>query len=422
MIPPLLPAMIVAIFGNGMGLDASPLAILGSPRPLKAAKAQIVSETLSVVIQEDSARIHARYWIDNGGDTLRGSYGAPIDFFATNWLDAPAWDVRTFSRAQFSIDGAKPVRMSAAPIYLAASGKPYAANNGDDEKRLRRWFTAPMLLLPGVHRLDLEVTTTGSLFDGEEKGEENLAEFSPRTILWDYRPARNWGTGIVHDFLLTVDASDLERKGIGFKARNPSLSREEGLLVYRATDLDLGKMDTASWSWFPNAYKKEGYYLSKAAWKHPAWRGSTDLPDYPLAALSDGDFSTAWVAPRKGAKAWLEVDVPDSVHLCYIQITPGFCKSPKTWQDNSRIEEFTINGLPTQTAQSAPEPDSIPRRMGDLALFRIPGAPHWEPQESNRGREYPKRLRLEFSKVKAGERFQDLPISEIILLKCPTYQ
>lgn len=420
---PLLCSSLALLASNGVGLDAAPDAILGAPHPLRATKAQILAETLSVVIEEDSARIHARYWIQNDGDTIRAPYGAPVDFHATNFLDAAAWDTRTFSHAKFGVDGAKPARMKPGPILLASTGKPIKDTTSGDERLLRRWFTAPMILPPGLHRLDLQVTSTGSLWDSEEKGEENLAEFSRRSMSWDFQPAKNWGTGIVHDFLVTIDVSDLDRKGITFKSNGLSLSREGNLWVHRATDLDLAKIDTANWHWLSNAYKKEKYFLSDAVWENPPWRGSSDLPGYPLASLSDNDFSTAWVAPNNGAKAWLEVSIPDDIHLGYIQITPGYCKSAKLWSDNSRLKEFTINGEPAEHASDGAAPDSIPRRIGELDLFRIPGCrPSFDEHGSAVLAQSPKRLRIEFSEVEPGSRSKDLPISEIVLLRCPSYQ
>ncbi|MBK8801129.1 MAG: hypothetical protein IPN71_03560 [Fibrobacteres bacterium] len=419
---PHLCSFLVSLASNGVGLDAAPDAILGAPHPLKATTAQILSETLSVVIEEDSARIHARYWIQNDGDTLRAPYGAPIDFHATNFLDAAAWDTRTFSRAKFRVDGGKPARMKPGPILLASTGKRLKDTTNAGERPLRRWFTAPMILPPGLHRLDLHVTSTGSLWDSEVKGEENLAEFSPRTMHWDFRPAKNWGTGIVHDFLLTVDVSDLDRKAITFKSNGPSLTREGNLWVHRATDLDLGRMDNANWIWFSNAYKKEKYFLSNAVWENPPWRGSSNLPDYPLSSLSDNDFSTAWVAPNNGAKAWLDVTIPDSIHLGYIQITPGFCKSVKLWSDNSRLKNFTINGHPAAQASGGAPPDSIPRRIGELDLFRVPGCRPGFDEGYSKMEPPPKHIRIEFTDVEPGQRFKDLPISEIVLLGCPSNQ
>jgi hypothetical protein len=409
------------LWSNGCVFDAISDARIGDMRPLKAARTtELVAETLSVVLEGDSARIHARYHLHNRGDTLRGTYGAPVDYAPSdfgNEVDTgrDGFDRRLYAHASLALDGQPPRAM--------ASGrpKPFA---GDPDRRHRRWFSRPLVIPPGEHMLDLRVTTTATFADSDIKGVSLLRTFSERVVSWDLAPAGLWGNGIVGSFVLRLDASALEGDSIRVASSWQDGVREGNELVHRRRNLDLARARPLSWTWDPGPGRVERL-LRPSIWHAPRWRASSDLEGYGIANLVDGNWSTAWVAPRGGKGAWLEADIPRGVEIAALLISPGYAKSPALWTENDRIVATRI-AFPGRELEryrgwdrldgrggDPLAPEDIPDRLGRM-LFANPGG-----ECSFEGGRRGGTLRIEIDSTLPGTRSRDVPISEIVLLKCP---
>lgn len=416
----LLP-ILASLWSNGVVFDAISDARIGDMRPLKAARtATLVAETLHVVLEGDSARIHARYHLRNNGDTLRGTYGAPIDYAPSEFgneaeAGRDGFDRRLYSRATLGVDGRPPRTMDRGnPIPL----------EGDPEGRHRRWFALPLVLPPGEHVLDLRATTTASFADSDIKGISLLRTFSDRVVSWDLAPAGLWGNGKVESFVLRLDASALERDSIRVASSWPDGVREGKELVHRRRNLDLARAPALSWTWAPGPGRVERL-LQPSIWRAPRWRASSDLAGYGIANLVDGDWSTAWVAPRGGKGAWLEADIPRGVEIAALLISPGYTKSARLWTENDRIASVSVS-FPGREVQRYTgwerlddrtgdplAPESLPDRLGRM-LFVNPGG-----ECSLDGGRRGGTLRIEINSTIPGTRSRDVPVSEIVLLKCP---
>lgn len=405
---------------NGSVFDAISDARIGDMRPLKASRTtELVAETLQVVLEGDSARIHARYHLRNRSDTLRGTYGAPVEYAPSEFgIEATSgrdgFDRRLYSRATLALDGEHPRAM------IPGDPRPVA---NDPDGRHRRWFSHPLVLPPGEHILDLRVTTTATFTDSDVKGATGLRTFSERTVSWDLAPASLWGNGKVGSFVLRLDASALERDSIRVESSVAGGAREGRELVYRTQSLDLANARELRWSWDPGAARIERH-IQPAVWTVPRWRTSSDLPGYGVGNLSDRDWSTAWVAPRGGAGAWLEVDLPKGVEIAALLVSPGYAKSAKLWTENDRVAALRVTFPGHQPRRFArwerlddrqdgtPPAVDLPDRLGRMR-FVHPGECSFE---TGRGGGT---LRIEIDSTIPGTRSRDLPISEIVLLKCP---
>jgi len=416
----MLATLLALLCSNGCVFDAISDARIGDMRPTQAARTtELVAETLRVVLEGDSARIHARYHLRNRGDTLRGTYGAPVDYapseFGNEAGSTPdAFDRRLYSRATLALDGGVPRTLE--------PGAPQPIPR-DPDGRHRRWFSRPLVLPPGDHVLDLRVATTATFTDSDVKGATGLRTFSERTVSWDLSPAAHWGNGVVGSFVLRVDATALERDGISVRQSGLPRVREGAEFAHRATAMDLAKARPLEWSWDPGPERIERH-LEPAIWRAPRWRASSDLPGYGIAHLTDRDWSTAWVAPRGGAGAWLETDIPDGVEIAAVLVSPGYAKSAKLWTENDRVAAVRVafpGREPRRYARwerlddredGKPLPSDLPDRLGRMRYVN-PGECSFE---AGRGGG---KLRIEIDSTLPGTRSRDVPISEIVLLKCP---
>jgi len=410
------------LWSNGCLFDEVPDARIGAFQPTNASKATLEAETLSVILEGDSARVRARYTIRNDGDTLKGSYGAPIDFEPPSEMvsDQP-WEKRTFSHAAIALDGLPSVALKAGAI-----GK-----GGASGLAKRRWFSAPLTIGPGRHVLELDVVTSASFSSSTNKDVEIAAmEYSPRTLHWDLSPASHWGTGAVGEFLLTVDASALEKDSIRWSLKGLPLERRDGLWTCRRQNLPLAKAADLRLVWRPEAAWRERDNKSMA-WTTPKWRASSELSAYPLANLSDGNLATAWVAPAGDKSPWLEVEIPPKRRIEAMVLCGGYYKTAKTMTENDAVGNFVaklykgdstkilancqairkptdkMSGYCASTDLASPR-NSMPARLGECSVIRLQG----DPESDEKGG----RLRIEFGETFHGTRSRDLAISEIQLL------
>lgn len=302
-------------------------------------------------------------------------------------------------------------------------GDPIALD-GDADGRHRRWFSLPLVLPPGEHVLDLRVTTTATFADSDIKGISLLRTFSERVVSWDLAPAGLWGNGKVESFVLRVDASALERDSIRVDGSWRDGVREGKEVVHRRRNLDLSQAPALSWAWEPGPARIERL-LRPSIWRAPRWRASSDLDGYGIGNLVDGNWSTAWVAPRGGKGAWLEADIPAGVEIAAVLVSPGYAKSPKLWTENDRIATVRVAfpGRPLERhpgwerldgrTDSPLAPEAVPDRLGRM-LFLNPGG-----ECSFEGGRRGGTLRIEIDSTIPGTRSRDVPVSEIVLLRCP---
>lgn len=65
---------------------------------------------------------------------------------------------------------------------------------------------------------------------------------------------------------------------------------------------------------------------------------------YNAANLRDGLWETAWIEgdPGPGVGASLTCNFPRLINLRQVTITPGYFKSPSTWEKNNRLKKITL--------------------------------------------------------------------------------
>jgi hypothetical protein len=418
----IFPLLLIAsrLWSNGCVFDELGDARIGALRPVNASKVKLVAETLSVVVTGDSADVVAKYHLRNDGDSVKGVYGAPVDFFPSEmdvWptQDTTGWDSRIFHKASISLDGGQNLPME-------SKGKPILLKGQPEYGIKRKWFKRSIALGPGEHVLELRVVVTASHSDGYVKGNDLIENFSKRVLAWDLAPAGNWGDGKAGRFVVKVDATELEKDSIPFAFSGLPLRREDSSWVFRSDNFDLAHAKSLKFEWNPDTVLRYRS-LDRLAWKNPPWRGSANLVSYPLAALSDRDAATAWVAPAGRKEAWLEVDIPDSLEIGAVLLCPGFAKSRKLWTENDRVGKYRIK-FPNALIE-APNRKTAPAESRAEKTWRIDDPPKhpWDYQiqssycrceKAYRGGT----LRIDFDSTLAGTRSRDLAISEIILLKC----
>lgn len=110
---PCLATLMSILASNGCFGTGVPEARFGGFQPFKGLLPRLVAETLQVTLHENSADVRARYWLDNPGDPLRGTYGAPIDHgLDPEEPDSLDWSKFLLENATLSLDGNPPIALA----------------------------------------------------------------------------------------------------------------------------------------------------------------------------------------------------------------------------------------------------------------------------------------------------------------------
>ena len=148
--------------------------------------------------------------------------------------------------------------------------------------------------------------------------------------------------------------------------------------------------------------------------------------DYGLSNLLDMDFTTAWVegSSGDGTGEWIEIDLSE-FSVAYIGIMNGYTKDESTYYENSRVREVGIELTYDQ------EESSYSYYSGDIAeIVDLADIPWTGVDDSNffifvqsiysSGMEKPiSKIRLEILDIYPGDDYDDLCITELIILGYP---
>ena len=309
----------------------------------------------------------------------------------------------------------------------------------------RRWYYTELDIPAGetvelVVRYNVENTTSGGLY---EKGRVfHVGAWQYNHFAYDFSPAAYWGDGKVQRFRVLVDDGIVEPK-LQFDhdmVFGLDMKRQREGLVYEARDFD-----------FATAKPLNVYYV--------AYGESEDLPEvlsrrisadkysvhlsggvakYPASNLGDMDLATAAVLkPDADGKTRIRIVLKEPVTVTGVLIYNGYTKDAETYRNNSLIDSLDYD-----VVWDGENLDywckAYYRYNGDILLrgckpkeytwqgltdaaIRLPVADiemeYDFPWEYVQERPKVKEIIVDVLKVKPGAKYNDLCISEIILLK-----
>ena len=335
--------------------------------------------------------------------------------------------------------------------YSAARAQQIIAKYGDsilyyDPALCRRWYYV-RLDIPAGSTVELTVRysianhTYDDLF-------ETMTPFSARRYVcgdfqYDFSPAAYWGDGHVqrmsvnldttgiHSFWQSVSVEGLAMRrhgrGFAFEGRNVDLAAAEPLTVHYCTDRGFSE-------------SLSGLLSRRIGPARYTVAVSGADPKYPKENLSDLDLGTATVLrPDRGDSIYVRITFPDSVFVTGVLIYNGYCKDRATWRSNSRIDTLHCHlatrvwnrpgeeviqlyyaGSDYKRKLQGYEPKDFSWQGLTDAAIKVPVAePRMEydfPWSYSDSRQKVKELTLCVTAVAKGRQYDDLCISEIIVL------
>ena len=225
-------------FANGGVVDVNFFKKTGNIRLLQKADISLLKEDLRIKIVSDTTFIEVTYLLKNNGNTQSVHYGFPVDVYKNPWRSDDYRSILDFN------------------VWVNDSSKNYSYWRVKDLYKSNNYLEGDNIL-PEIDRqwyalkLDFEKETTQTLtikYAVKNYSSDYYYGFgfiptpSKRQFVYDLFPSSSWADGIVNDFSVTMDLSDLYQHECNPKIEGlENLNNENGIYTFKTKDFDLKK-------------------------------------------------------------------------------------------------------------------------------------------------------------------------------------
>ncbi|NDV57524.1 hypothetical protein [Bacteroides sp. 519] len=250
---------------------------------------------------------------------------------------------------------------------------------------------------------------------------------------YDLSPAQHWGTGVVQELDVEIDISGVkllhDDQDYHYQELYPNgpspekLTREGDKLVLRARNFDFSKAHPLYFKFQnPSFPQLDDWLPCRIANHRYTVTVSAENPSYPASNLTDMDLQTTW------ATTWNPTELPcvtikfkEPVKLGAVLLLGGYHKNEKTFRENCRPDG--IEALATvQIPESIDNKDyyylvNIPQ-VSEYTVTTFDNLPEQALclQRNIFNNSPVKEITITISQIIRGSKYDDLCISEIILL------
>ena len=252
------------------------------------------------------------------------------------------------------------------------------------------------------------------------------------TFVYNLYPALSFGNGIIEDFSLTIDASDIlscNGKISKIEGLDVPFGNSEKIVTKHVKNLDLNKNRQLKIS-----YNIKNYYFEKLykmyGFRTNSISATSELKEgkvlYAASNLMDNDCRTAWVESKSDFGQKERIKIPCSGWITQLLIVNGFRKSEKTYYENNRVKRIALYVDGVKLGEMI-FPDrsyhhvNMSNILDEGELLNLNGDFFKENNgkyKSNAGAFLPKEnIEIEILEVYPGTKYNDTCISDIYLIK-----
>ena len=266
----------------------------------------------------------------------------------------------------------------------------------------------------------------------ENDGTYYKSNFDKENVfLYNLYPALSFGDGVIEDFTLTIDASDIlgwNGKITKIEGIDISLKNSDRTVTKSFKNFDLNKHKQLKISYniknyyFARLYEKYGigYFVTATSEMR---EGSTI---YSANNLRDKNCKTAWVEAKPDFGKNEKIKIECNGSITQLLLVNGFRKSEKTYYENNRVKKIALYVDGTRLGEMT-FPDRPYHQVdasnildeGELLnlnpdFFTNNSGKVW----SNASAFYPnKNIEIEILEIYPGSKYNDTCISDIYLIK-----
>ena len=252
------------------------------------------------------------------------------------------------------------------------------------------------------------------------------------SFVYNLYPALSFGDGIIEDFSLTIDASDIlswNGKISKIEGLDVSFGNSEKIVTKQIKNLDLKKNRQIKIS-----YNIKNYYFAKLyemyGFRTNGISATSELKEgkvlYAASNLMDNDCRTAWVESKSDFGQKERIKIPCSGWITQLLIVNGFRKSEKTYYENNRVKRIALylDGVKLGEMTFPDRPYchvNMSNILDEGELLNLNGDFFKEnngKSMSNAGAFWPEEnIEIEILEVYSGTKYNDTCISDIYLIK-----
>ena len=454
---------------GGPVAELSALTLSRAPMMRHCPEVQLLREEVSFIPLYRYTMVEVKYLLHNTtAKELKDIwYGFPIDWYGSQdstgwWTKQPFTDgygqevgwrnryIRTISF--FLNDKFLPCQESADSVLRKGHPLPESMYDNGEPNELwdsvedaggfytvecdlnRRWYYTTLTLGPD----EVAELKVGYIVHNHVDVYGEMVCVFDRTIDWshfeyDFSPASYWGNGRVLELTIEVDTATMKNNGnyLSFNKNYPLKNISDSRWTLQLRDVDLAAAEPFSmgyeWSQEPRSIN-ELLSLRVSPLHYSIIPSGVD-PKYPIGNLSDLDPKTATVLrPDKEGKYHFTLHMHDSITVTSVIVIRGYGKDSVSWYNNSRIADLNpldeVSAWSWNNSRQIKEPKSFDwKGLIESSFTIILGYEdiyynedtHWNPSREG----YFTDVRFDVTDVTKGNKYDDLCISEIIVLGTP---
>lgn len=446
----------LSIFANGAPAYAkSSLWSVGNPTFRSISSIHILSERLNIKLNKDYSDVSVTYvlWNDSDTDFNNIEYGFPIDYVKAREPDSSFdWKDSYIRSIEFRENEKILPHTKSSDIPLKEPSnnqkdKLYEWNfwlSPESRDTYRKWFyTSLNIAKRSSIVLQVNYSIENRSGDNEPAAPWDLNGNQWYQLAYDFSPAHYWGDGIIRDFYIQIETTDLDVVG-NFSKQKPiqyfyqeeeyddpkdfpitikglNFKKNGNFYTYRTKNFKLKESDPLVITYYM-PLPLESYIHKLINSNEYSFRVSTEQSNYPKLNLIDLDLSTAWVSTNQAeTNHWVEFEFNKPKAIQGFLIVNGYHKSKKTYEENNRVKKLKV----TLTYPS----DNATENLEESIIVDIPDNEFQEIYLSellNKSYFYDfaydaeipiKKIRLTILEVYEGTKYNDTCISEVLLFR-----
>ena len=258
-------------------------------------------------------------------------------------------------------------------------------------------------------------------------------DFSDNSFVYNMYPALSFGNGIIEEFTLTLDASDIT----GYNGRITKISGADIKIDgnQRTVTRTFKNFDLNKHKKLEVSYNIKNYYFSKLYGKYGQWlmydaTATSELKEgntvYSAEKLMDNDCNTAWSEGKSGSGINERIKIQIEGVVTQILLVNGFRKSSKTYYENNRVKKIAlyVDGIRLGEMTFPDRPFhkvTMSNILDEGELLNLGNFFEGNSEKTFPGKSFHcnSDIEIEILDVYPGTKYDDTCISDIYLIKAP---
>ena len=338
------------LYGNGGPVDMSHFRKTGNIRLMTKKNVLLKKEDLNITVIGDYTEIDVQYELQNLGKQQNIQYGFPVDAYDMDWAYGEVYPV--FSQHNDCVqyfeayDNGEPIHVSQwieDDVYKAPT---VDLDEGNFHKKneafqiIRKWSAITLAFDENETKyLRIKYKIKNTLRD-KQPGFRFIHRYSNRKFTYDLNPSSNWGNGVVEEFNLRIDLTDLGASKSVYDLNTTNISEVESHIFKKSIiNYDLNKADRINIS-YNNRHLKMTEYINKHEVSEQVIQ-SIDCASNKATChnLIDNQNTTKWTG-KKGD--WIEIEFKEKeLHKKTIRgilLLIGDHSSPEKFKQSGKIK------------------------------------------------------------------------------------